>query len=69
MLAVFGQPAYMRTTHATGDNRLFGMYGVPVVNYGVPGYSGVADECTLVESLIGVTKVHAAAPIDFLGLR
>ncbi|MBI3075886.1 MAG: hypothetical protein HYY85_02690 [Deltaproteobacteria bacterium] len=67
--AVFNQPPSLRYIHATGDNRIFRMFGVPTVDYGCPGYSGIPDEFIWVESLIGVTKVHAATAIDVLGLR
>jgi acetylornithine deacetylase/succinyl-diaminopimelate desuccinylase-like protein len=67
--AIFGAVPPLRLAHATSDNRILRAFGVPVVNYGVQGPSGVADESTPAEVLVGVTKVHAATPIDLLGLR
>jgi hypothetical protein len=67
--AVFGAVPPLRLAHATGDNRIFRAFGVPAIDYGVQGPSGVADESTPAEVLVGVTKVHAATPIDLLGLR
>ena len=67
--AIFGAVPPLRLAHATSDNRILRAFGVPVVNYGVQGPSGVANESTPAAVLVGVTKVARRHPDRSARLR